>query len=87
METNPRRKTLRQAQTARAEKPEYDMDLALVKEVERLEELPFAWERQALEVASQRVYQLERALMPRQRASLLEILKRRGDGQASEGDE
>jgi len=78
---------LRQAQTARAEKPEYDMDLALVKEVERLEELPFAWERQALEVASQRVYQLERALMPRQRASLLEILKRRGDGQASEGDE
>lgn len=83
----PRRMTLRQAQTARAEAPELDQDLALVKEVEALEELPFAWERAALEVASQRVYQLGRALMPKNREALLEILKRRGDKQASEGDE
>lgn len=63
------------------------MDLALVREVEALEALPFAWERDELEQASQRVYKMGRALMPRQREALEEILKRRSDTGAVKGDE
>jgi hypothetical protein len=82
----PRRKTLRQSQTASLEKDDRALDLGLVRDVEALGTLPFRWEQAALEEASERVYRMERALMPRQRQALLEILKRRGDSEASEGD-
>lgn len=76
MSSSPRRKTLRQAQTASAEWEDRRTDLELVREAEALE-LAFDWERATLERCSARVYQLERALLPLDRERLGEIVRRR----------
>ena len=60
----------------RVEQAKRSEDIDLVRRLEDIE-LSFAWERSVLEEVSQRVYALERALLPRQRDAINEILDRR----------
>ncbi len=76
------RQTMRQASARTAEAEDLAEDLVLIHEAEALT-LGYDWERGVLEECSERAYRNGRALMPRQRQALSEILQRRqGGGQA-----
>jgi len=75
MPYQPTKKTLRQAQTATSEAPEIANDIATVRLAQEIE-LRFQWERDVLEECSERVFRKDRALLPRQRDALNEIVQR-----------